>query len=258
MKRLAYILLMTLASCTVLEDRSVCPSNLGLTVTKQPEYIYQDGLAWCGIYSSDGARLAESPLDSMNVCDAALMYSVSREMVSAVASSREVVSGCVVADRDDGMKEFYACRIDVDCSGEFAEGVIDHVDKQFCNLTVILAEDALPYASSLGLLVEAPYNGTSFPSLAAHQGDFRYKASFDGNESLLVRLPRQGGSGLGLSLVTDAFTAVCDLYSIMKEASYDWSAVSLEDFTVTVNINRSTGVIEVLDWEVEEIGDREF
>lgn len=258
MKRLAYILLVTLFSCSVLEDRSVCPSNLNLTVRRQTELIYQDGLAWCGVYAADGSSIAESPLDSMNVRDTTLLYSVSREMISAVASSREIVSGSVLAGSGGDMEELYASRLEIDCSGEFAEGVLDQVNKQFCNLTVVLAEEALPYASKLGLFVRAPYDGTSFPSLAAHQGDFSCTRPFDGGKSVEVRLPRQGGPGLGLNLVTDAFTATCDLYAIMEETSYDWNAPALDDFTVTVNINKATWVIEVLDWEVEELGDREF
>lgn len=258
MKRLAYILLIMLASCTVLEDRSVCPSNLELTVTRQPAHIYQDGFAWCGVYTPDGSGVAASQLDSMNVRDTNLLYSVSREMISAVASNREVVSGCVVVEKDNEMEELYAYRMDIDCSGESAKGVINQVDKQFCTLTVILAEDALLYASKIGLLVRAPYDGTSFPSLAAHQGEFRCTRPFEGGESVEVRLPRQGGEGLALELATDAFTATCDLYSVMEEASYDWSAPSLDDFTVTVSINKAAWVIEVLDWEVEDFGDREF
>lgn len=259
MKRLAYILLVTLASCTVLEDRSVCPTNFGLTVTRQAGHIYQNGLAWCNVYAADGSRIAESPLDGMNVRDTTLLYNVAkRETVSAAASSREVVSGCVVATQGDDMEELYAGRIDVDCSGEYAEGVIDRVDKQFCNLTVVLAEDALPYAPVLGLNVRAPFDGTVFPSLAAHKGEFLYSTAFDGEDAVVVRLPRQEGEGLALSLVTDKFTASCDLYSIMNEASYDWSAASLADFTVTMSINSVTCVIEVLDWEIEDLGDREF
>ena len=259
MKRHAYILLVTLASCTVLEDRSVCPTNMGLTVTSQPDDIYQDGLAWCNVYASDGSRIAASPLDSMNVRDTTLLYSVAkRETVSAVASSREDVDGCVVVERGDEMEELYACRLDIDCSGEFAEGVIDQVDKQFCTLTVALAEEAIPYDSVLRLVVEGPYDGTSIPSLAAHQGDFICEKPFDGKDALEVRLPRQGDSGLKIKLVTDAFTATSDLYAIMAEASYDWTAPSLDDFTVTVSINSVAGIIEFLDWEIEELGDREF
>lgn len=258
MKRLAYILLVTISSCTVLEDRGVCPSNLRLTVKRQSEHICQDGLAWCAVYDPDGSSLAVSPLDSMNVRDTTLLYSVSRERISSVVSSREIISGSVVAGSGEDMEELYAYRLEIDCSGESAEGVIDQVDKQFCNLTVILAEEALPYASVLGLLARSPYDGTLFPSLAAHSGEFRYSTAFDGGNSVEVRLPRQGDSGLCLDLVTDAFTATCDLYTIMKEASYDWDAPSLDDFTVTVSINRVAGIIEVLDWEVEELGNREF
>ena len=259
MKRLAYILLMTLASCTVLEDRSVCPTNLAVTVTGQPDNIYQDGLAWCDVYASDGSRIAASSLDSMNVRDTTLLYSVAkRETVTVVVSSKEIVDGCVVADKGSEMDELYAMRTEVDCSGEFAQDVIDHVDKQFCNLTVILAEDALPYASVLSALVTAPYDGTVFPFLEAHRGDFSCEKPFDGNDAIEMRLPRQGGPGLVLKLVTDNFTATTDLYAVMEEASYDWTAPSLDDFTIVVNINRVTGIIEVLDWEVEELGDREL
>lgn len=258
MKRLAYIVLMTFASCTVLENRSVCPSILGLTVTSQLEHIYQGGLAWCSVYASDGSRLEVNPLEGMNVRDTTLWFSVSRERVLAVASSREVVSGSVIAGPGEDMEELYACCLEIDCSGESTEEVIDHLEKQFCNLTVVLAEDALPYASVLGLIARAPYDGTSFPSLAAHQGDFLYEKPFAGRDSVEIRLPRQGGPGLVLELVTETFTASCDLYGVMAEALYDWSAQSLDDFAVMVSINRIAGVIEVLDWDVEELGNREF
>ena len=105
MKRLAYIVLMTFASCTVLENRSVCPSILGLTVTSQLEHIYQGGLAWCSVYASDGSRLEVNPLEGMNVRDTTLWFSVSRERVLAVASSREVVSGSVIAGPGEDMED---------------------------------------------------------------------------------------------------------------------------------------------------------
>lgn len=252
--------LSVLASCSVREDRMVCPASLELTVTRQVDSIYQNGLAWCYVWSEEKVLIASSPLEGMNGRDTMLRYEVPRTALSVVSSSREMTGGCVVAERDSCMCELWAFRLDVDSRGEKIVGIIDRVDRQFCNLTILLSKDAMPYVSALEVIVLSPYNGTVFPSLAAHAGDFLYATAFDSRGRAFARLPRQGGPGLVLSLADNggSFASNIDLYDYMVQAGYDWTATSLCDFTVTVGLNSAGGEMEIIDWDVEEIGDREF
>lgn len=251
---------LTASACTVLENRGVCPSYLNLTVCHHPdEGIFPGGKAWCLLYDEKGEIIESSSLEKMDIRDTTLLYSVQpRRTVTAVTSGRVVSAGCVYAAPGEQMDSLYAFRKDLECRDEEVSESILIQDKQFCTLSVNLDEEALPYASDLILRIEAPCNGTTFPSLEAHSGEFLCQMAFGGNPSVIVRLPRQGSPGLTLLLRTELFTATYDMYEVMSAAGYDWTSPSLEDFRITVSINASTGQLEISEWEVEEMGDKEF
>lgn len=262
MKKVCYIFLVLLAvsSCSVKEVREDCPAFLGLTVTSQYDFIFQEGKAWCNLFNEDGTRFENSPLEEMNRRDTTLWYRIlPRRTVSAVVSNREIVAGCVVAPYGEEMTDLYAFRKDIACIPEEVTEVIYKQSKQYCNLTVQLAEVAMPFAPELIVRVDCPYDGSSFPSMKAHSGDYLYRTIFDANGTAVLRLPRQGGEGLKLSVQKiDAFTSSYNLYDSMRMAHYDWNAESLDDFKITVSLNSVTGDFIIVDWDIVDVGNREF
>lgn len=262
MRKICYIFLAAalMSSCTVKEHRDRCPSFLGLTVTFQPEFIFRDGKAWCSVFNEDGSVLEADALDGMNLRDTTIWYTIQpRRTVTAVVSNREMASGSVTAQAGEEFTELYAFRKDVVCLEENVEEVIYRQDKQFCNLSVQLSEVAMPLAPELVVRVDAPYDGTSFPSMLAHPGDYVYRTVFDTDGRASIRLPRQGGEGMRLSVQKmDHFTNTVNLYEEMRRAHYDWTTSSLLDFEITVSLNSVTGDIELVDWTVVDKGDYEF
>lgn len=262
MKRFCHItlLLLATASCSVKEIRDDCPCYFGLTVTSQNDSIFQNGNVWCGIFNEDGSLAEGNVLSEMNVRDTTMSYRIDpRRTVSAVASSREVVEGKVTVPLGSEMTKLFAYRQDFVCTSEFVDGVIDRQDKQYCTLDIHLTEAAMPFASQLVIRIEAPYNGTSFPSMEAHSGEFQYKAVFDASGRVSIRIPRQGATGARLSVQKlNAFSATYDLYGDMSMSGYDWNRASMEDFSFPVGLNSTTGTIEISDWTPIELGDYEF
>ena len=262
MKRFCCIalLLLTTASCSVKEIRDDCPCCLGLTVTSQGDSIFQKGNAWCCIFNGDGSQSDGSSLTGMDVRDTAVSYRIDpRRTVSAVVSNREIVAGEVVVPLGSEMTRLFAFRQDFVCTSEFVDGVIDSQDKQYCTLDIHLTEAAMSFAPQLVISVDAPYNGTSFPSMEAHFGEFQCRAVFDVDGRVSIRIPRQGGEGARLIVrKANAFTATYDLYADMAMSGYDWNGASMEDFSFPVGLNSITGTIEILDWTPIEMGDYEF
>lgn len=262
MKKLAciFLTLAVCASCSVKEDRDACPSFLRLTVTRQAGNVYQDGLAWCGMYDGDGTRWAVSPLTRMDVRDTLLRYAVSpRRTVRAVVSSSEAVSGRVEPQTGEEFPKLYAYGKDVVCLDELVNDIIYQQDKQYCNLTVQLSEVAVPLAPELVVSVDAPYSGTLFPSLEPCTGHYLYRTVFDASGRASLRLPRQGGEGLRLMVQKpDAFSSGYDLYEEMRRAHYDWASPSLSDFEITVSLNSVEGDLVVEDWTIVDIPGKEF
>lgn len=262
MRHFCYMVLLLLAalSCSVKEIREDCPCYLGLTVTSQSDTIFQNGKAWCGIFNGDGSPSEGSILTEMDVRDTTVFYGIDpRRTVSAVVSNREIVAGKVVVPLGSEMTRLFAFRQDFVCTPEFVDGVIDSQDKQYCTLDIHLTEAAMPFAPQLVIRIDAPYNGTSFPSMEAHFGEFQCRAVFDVDGRVSIRIPRQGGEGARLIVrKANAFTATYDLYADMAMSGYDWNGASMEDFSFPVGLNSITGTIEILDWTPIEMGNYEF
>lgn len=262
MKKICYIMLMAVAvaSCTVKEDRDKCPSFLGITVTSQYDFIYQGGKAWSSVYNEDGTLVKGDHLTEMNDRDTTLWYDIlPRRTVSAIVSNRDMSTGKVVADNAEEFCALYAIRKDVACVEENVEKVIAKLDKQYCQLTVHLSEHTMPLREQLTLLTTAPFNGLMFPSMTASAGQYGYRTAFDEKGVATVRIPRQGASGLAISLEMDGtLTNSYDLYEQMSRAHYDWKKDSLDDYDITVSVISAIGNITIEDWSIVDIHSYEF
>lgn len=247
-------------SCSVKENRANCPSWLDLTVVSQYDFIFEDGKAWCSIYEESGERMCVSPLTEMNDRDTLLTYTIDpKRTVSAVVTSKEIINGAVTVPFGEEMSNFYAFRKDIACFDEVETDVIYKLHKQYCLLTVNLSEVAKPFAKYLTARVDAPYDGSSFPSFAAHKGDYRYKTTFDSEGKAYLRLPRQAGIGMTLTIAKEgAFADTYDLYEAMRMAHFDWTKDSLDDYEITVTLNGAGAEFEIEDWKVVDLGDKEF
>ena len=261
MNRLCFAILFLLAfSCSVKEDRTVCPCFLSLKVLRQAEDVFPGGAAWCGLFDGDGTVLTENSLRGMNSRDTLLAFGVApRRRISAVVSNRRPQNGPVKASEGEEFCALYAFRKELDCLGEEACDSICTQNKEFCTLTVQLSAQALPLAADLVLKVSAPFCGTEFPSLRAARGNYSYRLPFNPAGVAVVRIPRQAGEGLSISVEKPGrFSSEIDLYSIMAASDYDWMKESLSDFAVTVNLNSISGQCAVLDWEIVDSGGRDF
>lgn len=265
MNKLLYLfpaasMLLLAVSCSVKEDRTVCPCFLSLKVLSQNEGVFSGGKAWCNVFDGEGAVLAWNSLSGMDRRDTLLTFDISpRRRISAVVANRLPGEGSVKASPGEEFCPLYAFSKEMDCLQEEACDSICFQNKQYCTLKVQLEAAAVPMAEDIVLKVSAPFCGIDFPSLRATKGEYSCSARFDAGGVALIRIPRQDGEGLSLSVDNPGrFSSVLNLYEVMKSSDYDWERESLDDFSVTLNIDSVSGQCAVLDWKLVETGSYEF
>lgn len=246
-------------SCSILENRENCPCITEVTVTRQDSSVLQKGRV--EIYILNGSTtVAASGCGGLLDDDALLDMEIwPRLSYQIVGSSVPVTDGAVRAATGKEMDSLFTHRGHIDCSGEKAEYVVSYFLKQFTTLELRLSEPTLEYASRINLTVDSPYDGLLFPTLQAARGEFHCSKGFDGKGISTVRLPRQGGSGMTLTLSLDGnVNTRYDLFSRMLDENYNFYGENLKDMAVTVDLNHATGELYVNDWIPMEMGDRYF
>lgn len=242
-------------SCSIKEQRTACPCYLDVTLTGSAP----GGNAWCTVWSSSGEKLCEQQFPLPPEPNSVECRVPSRERVRVIVSSLPPEGDHIRAENAAGMPSLYASYHEVDCTRDEADLEVDGMGKRFCRLTLRLAQPALDLGDRITVTVESPWSGISFPDLRPLEGTFRHSAKFDSGGRVTVSLPPQGGPGLTLRLRLESGTgSALDLYSIMREAGYEWDRTHLPDFSCEVSLNGVTHAFEVGDWQTVDLDGREF
>ena len=249
MGRLVYIAL-TLAlavSCSIKEDRTDCPCRLVLD------------------FSQIDTAFVKS-LDILATCGGEIVF---RDSVSARDFEEEFIRDvphgdvrlnvwCIGEKRIDdehGVVIPYGCECPVlymksfvaDTRGELCREIV-HVHKNFCRLTVLVegTDDPL-YSLTFKGNVDG-YNLDGLPST----GDFACVAYPGNGGDLQAGLPRQVDASLLLEV--DDGTSILKTFALGEyiiNGGYDWTAVELEDLTITLDYQVTYIRITVSGWDKE-------
>lgn len=251
-------LTLTLASCSVKEDRSECPCWLTVDVSK----IDAD---FCSILNTRCfTDLEEQFSDTINVRvfqDSTYERTVKRGVVDltfwkgheSALKANDVIGAVSLGNEADSL---YAGRFENDFSRKEITSAKASLHKQFATIGI----DFRGYVQALKakVVVESNYNGLDIKHFTPASGSYRRqlsRAGESGDDAYLFnsRLLRQGEDtklylkfyGTGNTKDNPSWTA--DLGAMLREIGYDWTKEDLEDIRFIID-GYNVGV-QVEDWD---------
>lgn len=239
--------LMSCLSCSVKEDRAICPCRLILDFSGNDTVSVRS--AQLLVNASEGFCLADTVICEDFVNE--YMVSVPRGEVNVQAW----YGGDVFVERDEGLKipygedcpEVYMDFFNVEADGEEARHEV-RMAKNHCRTTIyVKTEEEFPYR----LLVKGDVDGYE-PDGSPSYGSFMYELELSDAMTGQVTLPRQRDESLFLEVwdkgsVLKVFT----LGRYISATGYDWSAEDLEDLTLSLDYTHNLIGITIGDWDKE-------
>ena len=239
--------LMSCLSCSVKEDRAICPCRLILDFSGNDTVSVRS--AQLLVNASEGFCLADTVICEDFVSE--YMVSVPRGEVNVQAW----YGGDVFVERDEGLKipygedcpEVYMDFFNVEADGEETRHEV-RMTKNHCRTTIyVKTEEEFPYR----LLVKGDVDGYE-PDGSPSYGSFMYELELSDAMIGQVTLPRQRDESLFLEVwdkgsVLKVFT----LGRYISATGYDWSAEDLEDLTLSLDYTHNLIGITIGDWDKE-------
>lgn len=255
------ISLVLLASCTVKEDRQECPCDVT---------VMSDGFCHEGHRGNLILSIFTNQLNLKTLCRRPLalddfMAGNCTYQVPKGWFDVSVVGGTctnMAFDRDTLLLIPVGCQCDSVCAFSldcYAYGDDDDMvvkgplNKQFCTIMITVKnEDGKNLDTDLKL--KGCFDGFNVVSLNPHPGEFSCSVSESASGIYMARVPRQADSSLELEVrISDKFSDVVDIGSIIHESGYSWGTLSLEDVGVSLVYGRFGLSVSVCDWGIKEI-----
>ena len=238
------MLLLILSSCSVKEDRDVCPCWLQIDLSTCSHYTDRVSLkGWSGERVVFGVHVPGEDFTQVHEEE------VPRGMVHYCAHTdpgASSISGMKVLVREgEQAPRLYAYRADVPAYGET---VTDRVSlhKQFATVAVkiVNADDGF------GVTVRGNWAGLDLETLAPVDAPFLYVPQRTEEGLWLFRMLRQGDDSLVLDITDrDGHTLPYDLGGMIRSTGYDWRATDLDDIILGVDYVRGEVTVSVVPWE---------
>ena len=235
--------LLLLPTCSVKENRAVCPCALALELTALPVRpvvlsVTGEGYSFTEIVQADTVLVLPVPKGKL--------------AVSAVGGALAGGDGSVLIPPGEEAPPLHLFYADVSTD---AEQVVLPVTlhKQYCGLDLVFTGPR-GYGPPFEVAVEGAYGGW-LPDGSPSAGPFsrRLHPGSDGRATL--RLPRQGDDSLLMHIVfSDQKVRTFALGSYIAASGYDWYARDLEDLTLHVDISVTSVTVSTDLWsQTEEI-----
>lgn len=236
-----------LASCTVIEDRSVCPCWLKVSYD---ECIDMTGDIRYFIWDSASA-ISEGKED---ISTGPHMYETPRGLVNYSASFNipddHVAGYSYMLENDTETAEFYAFwKCDIEMNDDYVELSVEP-KKQFARFQVNFIEDISDRFQDMICEVSSSSAGVDLRSLDAIKGEYSYACGPNRQGQIYFKLSRQGFDDLSLTVYEgEDRLNTYSLSNILRDNNYDWTAPSLKDVTITLSLTRQEVYVELGDWE---------
>lgn len=242
------VMLSSVPSCTIKEDRMECPCKLEIDLSP-----------CVGKWSSVSFDLWDIKPFITEEFDpdfsARRQYDIRRGYWTATAYAgiwdSEVRDGAVHISPGCQSDRLFVFSGRVDAMGDDAlVTVTPH--KQYACLTIDLSSygrDGKPY----GIELVGNVAGLNLRDLSPLEGEFDISLDhrYDGIYEVLV--PRQKDTSLKLLFWRDGVLLdTADIGEYIVRAGYDWSAEDLEDVTVKISYQKADVVVRVLGWDVSD------
>lgn len=249
-KFLCFVTVLVLCSCSVKEDRSVCPCEL---VVRCEDALKTEGSVLVSVVQ-DHAVVKQGMLSREDFEAGLCSLTVPRR-----PSLVTVFTGITEMDLKDGRwleilyenqcDELYSCGENADLRGERYECVVS-LHKNFVRLFLTII--GMPEGASAS--VTGPVRGYDLTDQSPVSGTFSCSSFMaDAGNEYCVRLPRQVDDELSLNIYQpgkpDMLVA---LGQMIAESGYSYDDPDLQDIAVTVDLSSSKVMIAVADWETEE------
>ena len=233
--------LLLVPSCSVKENRAVCPCGLTLELAGLPVRpvvlgVAGEGYSWTEVVHADTVLVLPVPKGEV--------------AVSAVGGALAEGDGSVRIPEGEEAPPLYLFHAGVSTDAEqVVLPVLLH--KQFCTLELTF-KGPPGYGPPFEVAVEGFYGGWA-PDGSPFPGPFsrRLLPGVDGRA--VLRLPRQGDDSLLMHIVfSDRVVRTFALGSYIAAAGYDWAAPDLEDLSLQVDISLTSVTISSDLWSQTE------
>ena len=229
--------LLLVPSCSVKENRAVCPCGLTLELAGLPVCpvvlgVAGEGYSWTEVVHADTVLVLPVPKGEVTV--------------SAVGGALAEGDGSVRIPEGEEAPPLYLFHADVSTDAEqVVLPVLLH--KQFCTLELTF-KGPPGYAPPFEAAVEGFYGGWA-PDGSPAPGPFSRRLLPGSDGRAILRLPRQGDDSLLMHIIfSDQVVRTFALGTYIAAAGYDWSAPDLEDLTLTVDISLTSVTISSDLW----------
>ena len=220
--------LLLMSSCSVKENRAVCPCGLtlelaGLPVRPVVLSVVGEGYSWTEVVHADTVLVLPVPKGEV--------------AVSAVGGALAEGDGSIRIPEGEEAPLLYLFHANVSTESEqVVLPVVLH--KQFCTLALRF-KGPPGYGPPFEVVVEGFYGGWA-PDGSPAPGSFSRRLLPGSDGRAVLRLPRQGDDSLLMHIIfSDQVVRTFALGSYIAAAGYDWSAPDLEDLTLEMNLSVS-------------------
>ena len=233
--------LLLVPSCSIKENRAVCPCGLtlelaGLPVRPVVLSVAGEGYSWTEVVHADTVLVLPVPKGEV--------------AVSAVGGALAEGDGSVRIREGEEAPPLYLYHAAVSTD---AEQVVLPVTlhKQFCSLELVFKGPS-GFAPPFEVAVEGFYGGWE-PDGSPTPSPFSRRLLPGSDGCAVLRLPRQGDDSLLMHIVfSDQVVRTFALGSYIAAAGYDWSAPDLEDLSLQVDISLTSVTISTDLWSRTE------
>lgn len=243
-----------LCSCTVKEDRQICPCCLTLDFSSlERAWLMDEGYSTIdlAIASDDGFSDFQSwPLDALTD-EYALPVPRNGVCVTAMCSEGDAVLG------DDGftIAEGSPCSRNMAFSQRFLpssdeDRLLVSLHKNYCNLEIRLKTSTGASARPFQIRVDGEVNGSLLDG-TPKEGAFSYFSAPSSEGLCTAAVPRQKDSSLrlGIYFLDNGEIRSFPIGEYIIESGYNWNALDLEDVSVIVDFSLSGLEVNISNWK---------
>ena len=243
---LCSVIIVSIASCSIKEDRSDCPCVLTIDASDiRADEIY--------IICSNTTRLLKTSLIPIET-GPILEINVPRGCVNVAAYTGNEFS----TEQNDTLvipygKEadcIYANTCQINTDAETAYTRID-LNKQFARITLEFTNLPENWSGpNIGLIVSGKTNGLSLNDLSPSEGEFNCDIAPDNKGIFSFKVPRQKGTDLYCRIENEGLTSVpIALGEILESIGFDWTKENLDDISLELEFPSSVISVSITDWE---------
>ena len=254
---LAVALMVSATSCSVKEDRDLCPAYLTVRSNGHiGEPSYSENIFY-NISATAGGSHDEATGTFTEFSDEGRIFKSPRKK-SMTVSVAGGVKNMIVTDSLVRIPVGMECDRILGGSGtvwvpEDLGEITLPLQRNYCNIQMGIVGtvyDPYPYY----FLLKGNVDGFELPSFNPHVGRFEKRIDIAPGDIFECRVPRQFDDGLVVearSVTTNEVVTEIPVGQLAREMDYDWRKADLDDILINIDFARTMVSITVADWTVE-------